>query len=88
MAVYGHCTLDPKTNCIYNLYPKCYGCGSFRPSTNKLPLYERQYAGEQKRMESAKQAGAALAYSESKATLEAMDKWLSDLRRVANGEAT
>ncbi len=39
-------------------------------------------------MESAKQAGAALAYSESKATLEAMDKWLSDLRRVANGEAT
>lgn len=88
LAVYGHCTLDPKTNCIYNLYPKCYGCGSFRPSTNKLPLYERQYAGEQKRMESAKEAGAALAYQESKATLEAMDKWLSDLRRVANGEAT
>ncbi|MHC5718340.1 MAG: hypothetical protein ACYTX0_41230, partial [Nostoc sp.] len=63
-------------------------CGSFRPSTSKLPLYERQYAGEHKRMESAKQAGAALAYSESKATLEAMDKWLSDLRKVANGEAT
>ncbi|MEA5622131.1 integrase [Nostoc sp. UHCC 0251] len=88
LVVYGHCTLDPKTNCIYNLYPKCYGCGSFRPSTSKLPLYERQYAGEHKRMESAKQGGAALAYEESKATLEAMDKWLSDLRKVANGEAT
>jgi hypothetical protein len=39
-------------------------------------------------MESAKQAGAALAYEESQATLEAMDKWLSDLRKVANDEAT
>lgn len=88
LTVYGYCTLDPKTNCIYNLYPKCYGCSSFRPSTSKLPLYERQYAGEHKRMESAKQAGAALAYEESQATLEAMDKWLSDLRKVANDEAT
>lgn len=84
LVVYGHCTLDPKTPCIYNLYPKCYGCNSFRPSTGKLPLYERQYAGEQQRLEEASSAGAELAYEEAKTTLEAMDKWLPQLRRIAN----
>lgn len=84
LVVYGHCTLDPKTPCIYNLYPKCYGCSSFRSSTGKLPLYERQYAGEQQRMQEAEKAGAELAHEEAKATLEAMDKWLTELRRLAN----
>lgn len=83
LVVYGHCALDPKTPCPYNLYPKCYGCGSFRPSTGKLPLYERQYAAEQKRMDSASEAGAELAYEEALATLEAMDIWLPDLRKEA-----
>jgi hypothetical protein len=84
LVVYGHCILDPKTPCIYNLYPKCYGCSSFRPSTGKLPLYERQYAGEQKRLSDAKAAATELACEEAKATLEAMDKWLPELRRLAN----
>ena len=39
LVVYGHCTLNPKTPCPVNLFPKCYGCSSFRPGTAKLPLY-------------------------------------------------
>lgn len=85
LVVYGYCILDPKTPCIYNLYPKCYDCHSFCPSTGKLPFYERQYAGEQQRMEKAKEVEAELAYEEAKATLEAMDKWLPELRKLANG---
>jgi integrase len=85
LVVYGHCALDPKTPCPVNLYPKCYGCSSFRPSTAKLPLYERQYQGEQQRLTEAEKAGAELAQEEAKATIEAMDKWLPELRRLANG---
>jgi hypothetical protein len=85
LVVYGHCTLDPKTPCPVNLFPKCYGCASFRPSTGKLPLYERQYQGEQQRLTEAEKAGAELASEEAKATIEAMDKWLPELRRLANG---
>jgi integrase len=85
LVVYGHCTLDPKTPCPVNLFPKCYGCASFRPSTGKLPLYERQYAGEQQRLTEAEKVGAELASEEAKATIEAMDKWLPELRRLANG---
>jgi transcription elongation factor Elf1/integrase len=85
LVVYGHCTLDPKTPCPVNLYPKCYGCSSFRPSTGKLPLYERQYQGEQQRLTDAEKAGAELASEEVKATIEAMDKWLPELRRLADG---
>lgn len=84
LVVYGHCALDPKTPCPYHLYPKCYGCSSFRPSTGKLPLYERQYQGEQQRIQSAKEASAELAYEEAKTTIEAMDRWLPQLRRLAN----
>lgn len=84
LVVYGHCALDPKTPCPVNLYPKCYGCNSFRPSTGKLPLYERQYAGETERLQQASDAGAELAYEEAKTTVEAMDKWLPQLRRIAN----
>ena len=85
LVVYGHCALDPKTPCPVNLFPKCYGCSSFRPSTGKLPLYERQYQGEQQRLTEAETAGAELAHEEAKATIEAMDKWLPELRRLANG---
>ncbi|OUL36932.1 integrase [Nostoc sp. T09] len=85
LVVYGHCALDPKTPCPVNLYPKCYGCSSFRPSTGKLPLYERQYNGEQQRLTEAEQAGAELAKEEAKATIEAMDKWLPELRNLAHG---
>jgi transcription elongation factor Elf1/integrase len=85
LTVYGHCALDPKTPCPHNLYPKCYGCSSFRPSTGKLPLYERQYQSEVQRMEQAKTAGAELVYEEAKATVEAMKQWLPQLREVANG---
>ena len=85
LVVYGHCTLDPKTPCPVNLFPKCYGCSSFRPSTGKLPLYERQYRGEQQRLTEAEKTGAELAREEAKATIEAMDKWLPELRRLANG---
>ena len=85
LVVYGHCTKDPKTLCPVNLYPKCYGCSSFRPSTGKLPLYERQYDGEQQRLTEAEKVGAELAKEEAKATIEAMDKWLPELRRLANG---
>lgn len=84
LVVYGHCTLNPKTPCPHNLYPKCYGCSSFRPSTGKLPLYERQYVGEQQRMQQAKDGEVELAYEEAKTTVEAMDKWLPGLRRLAN----
>ncbi|BAY86051.1 hypothetical protein NIES267_55570 [Calothrix parasitica NIES-267] len=84
LIVYGHCALDPKIPCPINLFPKCYGCSSFRPSTSKLPLYERQYQGEQKRLAEAEKAGASLAFEEAKATIEAMDKWLSELRSLAN----
>ena len=85
LVVYGHCSLNPKTPCPVNLFPKCYGCSSFRPSTDKLPLYERQYEGEQRRKSEAETAGAELAHEEAKATIEAMDKWLPELRRLANG---
>ena len=85
LVVYGHCALDPKTPCPVNLYPKCYGCSSFRPSTGKLPLYERQYQGEQQRLTDAEKAGAELASEEAQATIEAMDKWLPELRRLADG---
>ncbi|MBG1268561.1 integrase [Nostoc sp. WHI] len=85
LVVYGHCALDPKTPCPVNLYPKCYGCSSFRPSTAKLPLYERQYEGEQQRLTQAELAGAELAKEEAKATIEAMDKWLTELKNLANG---
>ena len=85
LVVYGHCALNPKTPCPVNLFPKCYGCNSFRPSTGKLPLYERQYQGEQHRLTEAEQAGAELASEEAKATMEAMDKWLPELRKLANG---
>ena len=84
LVVYGHCALDPKTLCPHNLYPKCYGCSSFRPSTAKLPLYERQHEGEQLRLIEAEQSGAELAVEEAKATLAAMDIWLPELRRLAN----
>ena len=83
--VYGHCTKDPKTPCPVNLYPKCYGCSSFRPSTGKLPLYERQYDGEQQRLTEAQKVGAELASEKAKATIEAMDKWLPELRSLTNG---
>jgi integrase/transcription elongation factor Elf1 len=84
LIVYGHCALDPKIPCPVNLFPKCYGCNSFRPSTSKLPLYERQYVGEQERMQQAKEAEAELAYEEAKTTIEVMDKWLPELRKLAN----
>ncbi|MEM7556054.1 MAG: site-specific integrase [Cyanobacteria bacterium P01_A01_bin.84] len=85
LVVYGHCALDPKTPCPVNLFPKCYGCSSFRPSSSKLPLYERQYQGEKQRLVSAEESGAELAKEEAKATIEAMDKWLPELRSIANG---
>ena len=85
LVVYGHCALDPKTPCPINLFPKCYGCSSFRPSTGKLSLYERQYQGEQQRLVEAEKVGAELAQEEAKATIEAMDKWLPELRKLANG---
>ncbi len=85
LVVYGHCTLDPKIPCPVNLFPKCYGCSSFRPSTSKLPLYERQYQGEKQRLVEAEKAGAELVLEETKATIEAMDKWLPELRKLANG---
>ncbi|MDJ0575365.1 MAG: site-specific integrase [Xenococcaceae cyanobacterium MO_234.B1] len=85
-VVYGHCILDPKTPCPINIYPKCYGCSSFRPSTAKLPLYERQYQGEQQRLAQAKKAGASaeVIAEEAKETIEAMDKWLRELRKLAD----
>lgn len=84
LVVYGYCTFDPKKPCPVNLYPKCYGCSSFRPSSSKLPLYDRQYEGEQKRLTEAELAGAELAKEEAKATINAMDKWLPELRNLAN----
>ena len=84
LLVYGYCSLDPKTPCPYSLYPKCYGCSSFRPSTSKLPMYERQYVGEKQRMEEVEAARAELIYEEARATLEAMDNWLPELRRLAD----
>lgn len=86
LVVYGHCALNPKTPCPYELYPKCYGCKSFCPSTDKLPLYERQYGGEKQRMQTAKDSGSELAYEESQAVVKAMDKWLPDLRELADGK--
>jgi hypothetical protein len=85
LTVYGYCALDPKTSCPYNLYPKCYGCSSFRLSTGKLPLSKRQYQSERQRMEQARKAGAELIYEEAKATVEAMNQWLPQLREVAHG---
>jgi len=85
LTVYGYCALDPKTPCPHNLYPKCYGCSSFRPSTAKLPLYERQCQSELQRMEQARKAVAELIYEEAKATVEAMNQWLPQLREVAHG---
>ena len=84
LVVYGHCALDPKIPCPVNLFPKCYGCSSFRPSTSKLPLYERQYEGEKQRLAEAEKIGAELALEESNATIEAMDKWLPELKRLAD----
>jgi transcription elongation factor Elf1/integrase len=84
LVVYGHCALDPKTPCPVNLYPKCYGCSSFRPSTAKLPLYERQYQGERQRLIEAEKSGAELTKEEAKSILAAMDKWLPELGRLAN----
>ncbi|MGB3759061.1 MAG: integrase [Rivularia sp. (in: cyanobacteria)] len=84
IVVYGHCALDPKIPCPVNLFPKCYGCSSFRPSTSKLPLYERQYQGEKQRLAEAEKIGAELALEESNATIEAMDKWLPELKRFAD----
>jgi len=46
------------------------GCGSFRP-TGKLPLYERQYAGEAAHRRSFDWGRMAL--EEAKSTVEAMD---------------
>ena len=85
LVVYGHCALDPKIPCPVNLYPKCYGCGSFRPSTSKLALYKRQYEGEIQRLTEAQSTGAELAYEEAKATVEAMNTWLPQLQEVAHG---
>ena len=85
LVVYGHCILNPKTPCPVNLFPKCYGCSSFRPSTGKLPLYERQYQGEKQRLTEAEKVGAELAQEEAKATMTAMDKWLPELRKLTNG---
>lgn len=86
LTVYGFCGLeDPKQRCPKDLYPKCYGCSSFRPSTDKLPLYERQYAGEQKRIAEAEIAKAEVACEEAKSTIEAMNLWLPELRDLANG---
>ena len=84
LVVYGHCALDPKTPCPVNLFPKCYGCSSFRPSTSKLPLYERQYQGEKQRLAEAEKIEAELAVEEAKATIEAMDKWLPELKRLTD----
>jgi len=84
LVVYGHCALDPKIPCPVNLFPKCYGCSSFRPSTNKLPLYERQYQGEKQRLAEAEKIDASLAVEEAKATIEAMEKWLPELKRLAD----
>ena len=84
LVVYGHCALEPKTPCPVNLFPKCYGCSSFRPSTSKLPFYERQYQGEKQRLAEAEKIGAELALEEAKATIEAMDKWLPELKRLAD----
>lgn len=85
LVVYGYCVFDPKIPCPFSLFPKCYGCGSFRPSTGKLPLYERQYEGESRRMEEAQATGAELAYEEAKATIEAMNTWLPQLQEEAGG---
>ncbi|MCS6783177.1 MAG: hypothetical protein NZ482_08375 [Gloeomargarita sp. SKYG98] len=71
--------------CPYSLYPRCYGCSSFRPSTDKLPLYERQYAAEKERLHRAQQAGAELIYEKAKATITDMDEWLPQLRELAHG---
>ncbi|NEQ50012.1 MAG: site-specific integrase [Leptolyngbya sp. SIO3F4] len=87
LVVYGHCAQDPKVPCPENLFPKCYGCSSFRPSTEKLPLYERQYQGEKQRLDDAQVAGAELASEEASTTIEAMDKWLPELREIANGKS-
>lgn len=84
LVVYGYCALDPKVPCPVNLYPKCYGCSSFRPSTGKLPLYERQYQGEKQRMKESQSVGEELAYEEAKTTVDAMEKWLPKLRKVAD----
>ena len=43
--------------------------------------------GEKQRLAEAEKVGAHLAQEEAKATIEAMDKWLPELRRLANGKA-
>ena len=83
--VYGHCGFNPNIPCPYKLYPVCYGCSSFHPSTAKLPLYERQYQGEQKRLAEAKEVGSELAAEEAKSILDAMDTWLPQLRELDRG---
>lgn len=42
--------------------------------------------GEYERMQTAQGAGAELAYEEAKTTIEAMDKWLPELKKLANGD--
>lgn len=85
LTVYGYCALTVEQKCPKNLYPKCYGCSSFRPPVDKLPLYIQQYEGEKKRMMEAKDKGIGVAYEEAKSTLEAMDLWLHELKEVADG---
>ncbi|NJM90509.1 MAG: hypothetical protein HC847_28655 [Hydrococcus sp. RU_2_2] len=52
---------------------------------SQLSLYERQYEGEQQRLTEAQKVGAELASEEARSTVEAMNKWLPELRRLANG---
>lgn len=83
-TVYGYCSLDPKKPCPEELFRQCYGCKSFVASTEKLPLYERQYEREQKRLAEAREAGAGLMELEAKHIIEEMDIWLPELRKIAN----
>ena len=84
-TVYGYCAIaDSKVPCPHELYRQCYGCKSFVASTDKLPLYERQYKREQKRLVEAKEVGAELIELEAKHIIEEMDRWLPKLRKMAN----
>ena len=83
-TVYGYCALEPTKPCPKELYRQCYGCKSFVASTDKLPLYERQYKREQKRLVEAKEVGAELIELEAKHIIEEMDRWLPKLRKMAN----
>ena len=84
-TVYGYCAIaDSKVPCPHELYRQCYGCKSFVASTDKLPLYERQYKREQQRLVEAKEVGAELIELEAKHIIEEMDRWLPELRKMAN----